>query len=184
MPVKPKAEETEQEFIGRCMSEEKDSFPDSTQRIAVCISKWENREMSATEDITDVNDELETEVAQGFAYATKESQEFATLPSTDCMEKHKSAGYTEDYAKMACTKKSKVEEEIQGGVVSQMSQEDFGRKAFEFLPESKETMSTFMARCMSSEMVREKKQNRTSRVAFCYSMFEKKYINNIAKNWK
>jgi hypothetical protein len=41
MPVKPKRTETEAEFISRCMSEEKDSFPDEKQRYAVCISFWE-----------------------------------------------------------------------------------------------------------------------------------------------
>jgi len=48
MPVKPEGKETEQEFIGRCMSEEKESFPDQAQRYAVCKSKWDATEtMSA-----------------------------------------------------------------------------------------------------------------------------------------
>jgi len=47
MPVTPTSSESEQEFIGRCMSEEKDSFPDNTQRYAVCKSKWDNQNMSA-----------------------------------------------------------------------------------------------------------------------------------------
>ena len=42
MPVKPLASEDEKTFIGRCMSEEKDSFPDEIQRYAVCKSKWDN----------------------------------------------------------------------------------------------------------------------------------------------
>jgi hypothetical protein len=42
MPVKPTSSETEQEFISRCMSEEKESFPDESQRYAVCKSKWDN----------------------------------------------------------------------------------------------------------------------------------------------
>lgn len=42
MPVKPLASEDEKTFIGRCMSEEKDSFPDESQRYAVCKSKWDN----------------------------------------------------------------------------------------------------------------------------------------------
>jgi len=51
MPVKPTASESEQDFIGRCMSEEKDSFPDNTQRYAVCKSKWDAENMSlAVED--------------------------------------------------------------------------------------------------------------------------------------
>jgi hypothetical protein len=46
MPVKPTSAENEDQFIGRCMSEEKDSFPDETQRYAVCKSKWDRDNMS------------------------------------------------------------------------------------------------------------------------------------------
>lgn len=42
MPINPKASETEDEFIGRCMDLEKDAFPDRDQRLAVCYSYWEN----------------------------------------------------------------------------------------------------------------------------------------------
>jgi hypothetical protein len=41
MPIKPTKSETEQEFIGRCMSEEAGAFPDKWKRHAVCISYWE-----------------------------------------------------------------------------------------------------------------------------------------------
>ena len=47
MPVLPTSNETEQEFIGRCMGEEKESFPDQAQRYAVCKSKWDKENMSA-----------------------------------------------------------------------------------------------------------------------------------------
>ena len=50
MPVKPTSSENEQEFIGRCMSEEKDSFPDQAQRYAVCKSKWDVENMSKLTD--------------------------------------------------------------------------------------------------------------------------------------
>jgi hypothetical protein len=46
MPVKPTASENESDFIGRCMSEEKESFPDQAQRYAVCKSKWDKSTMS------------------------------------------------------------------------------------------------------------------------------------------
>jgi hypothetical protein len=46
MPVLPTASENEQEFIGRCMSEENESFPDQAQRYAVCKSKWDKSTMS------------------------------------------------------------------------------------------------------------------------------------------
>ena len=61
MPVKPTSSETEQDFIGRCMSEEKDSFPDNTQRYAVCKSKWDESlsEVSLEEeDIQAIYDRL------------------------------------------------------------------------------------------------------------------------------
>lgn len=179
MPIKPKSSETEQEFISRCMSEEKESLPEQDQRLAVCYSYW-TKEGMATEDTTDIEDDLETETAEGFTYATKESEDFATLPTTDCMEKHKSAGYTEQYAKQACSG-PKPNDAQQGGVV--MS-EEFGRKKFEYQPNPKENLGTFMGRCMSDAVVREKKKDRGSRAGFCYSQYQQKYIANIAKGWK
>jgi hypothetical protein len=38
MPTNRKQDETEQDFISRCMSETKDEFPDNSQRYAVCKS--------------------------------------------------------------------------------------------------------------------------------------------------
>jgi hypothetical protein len=46
MPVLPTASESEQDFISRCMSEENQSFPDESQRYAVCKSKWDKSTMS------------------------------------------------------------------------------------------------------------------------------------------
>lgn len=182
MPVKPKPSETEQEFISRCMSEEKESFPEQDQRVAVCYSYW-TKEGMATEDIQDNIDTLDTEVSQGFVYANKESEEFATLPTTNCMEKHLSAGYSEAYAKMACSKPKIVPEDSQQGGVVGMS-EEFGRKKFEYSPKSKEPMSEFMARCMADDMVREKKKDRSARAGFCYSQYQQKYIASLAMGWK
>jgi hypothetical protein len=180
MPIKVKSEETEQEFISRCMSEEKEAFPEQDQRVAVCYSYWNKREEMETEDITDNIDEINTEVSQGFVYANKESEEFATLPTTDCMERHMSAGYSHEYAKMACSG-PKANDGQQGGVA--MS-EEFGRKKFEYHPEAKETMVNFMARCMGDSMVREKKKDRAGRAAFCYSQYQQKYIVSLAKGWR
>ena len=179
MPVAPNKSETEQEFISRCMSEEKDSFPETDQRYAVCKSKWDKENM-ATEDITDELDDAEVAV-EGFAYATIESEDFATLPTTDCMEKHKSAGYTEQYAKQACSGPKKNDAQ-QGGVVG-MS-EEFGRKKFEYSPKAKETLNEFMARCMGDDMVREKKKERGVRAGFCYSQYQQRYIASLAKGWR
>ena len=46
MPIKVKPNEDKEEFISRCMSAEKDSFPDEAQRFAVCISTYERKELS------------------------------------------------------------------------------------------------------------------------------------------
>jgi hypothetical protein len=181
MPIKPTSSETEQEFISRCMSEEKESFPETDQRYAVCKSKWDNKQSMETEDITDQIDEAETIEDQAFNYATKESEDFATLPTTDCMERHKSAGYTENYAKQACSK-PKENDGQQGGVVG-MS-EEFGRKKFEYSPNAKETLNEFMARCMGDDIVREKKKDRGVRAGFCYSQYQQRYIASLAKGWR
>ena len=42
--VEPTAGETEQDFIGRCMSKLDTEFPDEEQRLAVCYSYWEGEE--------------------------------------------------------------------------------------------------------------------------------------------
>jgi hypothetical protein len=53
MPIQPGATEDEQTFIGRCMSDEADSFPDEAQRYAVCKSKWDRQDMSKIKDTTE-----------------------------------------------------------------------------------------------------------------------------------
>jgi hypothetical protein len=45
MPIKPTASETEEEFIGRCMSEEVPTYG-TEQGYAICKSKWEADNMS------------------------------------------------------------------------------------------------------------------------------------------
>jgi hypothetical protein len=47
MPIEIKPKETEDEFVSRCMSEEAESFPDESQRYAVCKSTWDNTKMTA-----------------------------------------------------------------------------------------------------------------------------------------
>jgi hypothetical protein len=42
-PVKPRKGESSRAFVSRCMSEEKMSFPEPKQRIAVCLSKSRKR---------------------------------------------------------------------------------------------------------------------------------------------
>ena len=180
MPIpQPTKSQTEQDYISACISEIGNEYDVEGQAYAICKGEWDK--MSATEDITDNIDTAETEVEQGFAFATKESMDFATLPTTDCIEKHKSAGYTDEYAKQACSPK-KENDGQQGGVVG-MS-EEFGRKKFEYQPNTKESLGEFMGRCMSDDMVREKKKDRGVRAGFCYTQYQQKYIANIAKGWK
>ena len=179
MPI-PKPEGTdEKKYISDCISQIINEYDAEGQAYAVCKAQYDK--MSATEDITDTTDDLETEVEQGFNYATKESEEFATLPNTDCMEKHQSAGYTEKYAKDACSS-GKPNDGQQGGVVG-MS-EEFGRSKFEYPSKPKESLNEYMGRCMGDAMVREKKKDRGVRAGFCYTQYQQRYIANIAMGWK
>lgn len=43
MPINPGQKETEEEFIGRCMSEESANY-EGDQAYAICKSKWDNAE--------------------------------------------------------------------------------------------------------------------------------------------
>ena len=45
----PKKSEIKKDYISRCMSSEeaKRDFPDSSQRVAFCQSKWENKEKAS-----------------------------------------------------------------------------------------------------------------------------------------
>lgn len=49
MPIEPKEGESQDEFISRCMSEEKDAIPDNDQRLAACSDMWRRAEASADE---------------------------------------------------------------------------------------------------------------------------------------
>jgi len=64
MPIRPGQSETEDEFIGRCMSEESSAFPDEAQRYAVCISYYDRDKMSKIKDTS-------TKVMARVAYDTK-----------------------------------------------------------------------------------------------------------------
>lgn len=58
----PTGNDTEEEFIGRCMGSEKmkNEFPDEQQRFAVCASQWGNNNLSKDKDviIVDIDDTL------------------------------------------------------------------------------------------------------------------------------
>ena len=56
-PVRPRKGEKTKAFVSRCMSEEKESFPKTKQRIAVCLSKSRKRNpLESGADISDDDD--------------------------------------------------------------------------------------------------------------------------------
>lgn len=154
MPIpNKKAGEKEQDFISRCISAIYDEYPSEGQPYAICKAKYD--EMSSLEE------------------------EFKTLPTLDCVESMKGAGYTEEDAKQACSK-PKENDAQQGGVVPA----GFARTKFEYPPNAKEKMSDFMARCMADVIVRERKRDRVGRANFCYREYQNRYVMTIGKNWK
>jgi Putative phage serine protease XkdF len=66
MPMKPGKDESQDDFISRCMSEEKSSFPDQKQRLAVCFSMWRDSKkfdkgekvMQQSYQVTKIDEEL------------------------------------------------------------------------------------------------------------------------------
>lgn len=54
-PAKPRKGESARDFTARCMSEEKASFPEPKQRIAVCLSK--SRKRNPLESGADISDD-------------------------------------------------------------------------------------------------------------------------------
>lgn len=154
MPIpNKKAGEKEQDFIGRCISAIADEYQSEGQPYAICKAKYD--EMSVMEE------------------------EFKTLPTLDCIEKMKGAGYTPEDAKQACSK-PKENDGQQGGVVSQ----SMARTKFEFPPSAKEKMQDYMGRCMSDPIVRERKKDRVNRAMFCYREYQNRYIMTIGQKWK
>jgi DNA-directed RNA polymerase subunit RPC12/RpoP len=68
----------------------------------------------------------------------------------------------------------------QGGVVSA----GFSRTKFGFPVNNKETLNNYMSRCMSNDLVREKKPDRGNRAGFCYSEYQNRFVMSIGKNWR
>ena len=156
MPIpSPTKAQDEQEYISACIREIINEYDAEGQAYAVCKGEWDKQGMSSQMD------------------------EFKDLPTTDCIEKAKSAGYTEEYAKMACSGPKKNDGQ-QGGTVAQA----MGRTKFEYPPKAKESMTDFMGRCMSDSMVREKKKDRVGRAQFCFRMYQDFYVMSIGKRWK
>lgn len=46
----PKEDEEKDEFVSRCIENDvmNDEFPNLTQRIAVCVSRWDNKDKKQT----------------------------------------------------------------------------------------------------------------------------------------
>ena len=51
-------------------------------------------------------------------------------------------------------------------------------------PFYKEKLHSFLGRCMSDKVVQEKYKYRPSRVQFCFTEYQRKYLSNIGKKWK
>lgn len=43
MPIKPRKNETQDEFLSRCISEEVKNGHEQSQAVAMCYSKWKER---------------------------------------------------------------------------------------------------------------------------------------------
>jgi hypothetical protein len=195
MPIpKPSKGQDEKEFISACIREIIDEYDAPGQAYAVCKGEYDKENM--TEEFADYawddcmldqterygDEETAAKICGAIKAANMSSEEFATLPTVDCMERHKSDGYTEQYAKWACSGRPKNDGQ-QGGVVAAMS-EQFSRKKFEYPPSHKEDMTSFMGRCMSDIAVKESKPYRPSRAGFCYEQYQNRYLSNIGKKWK
>lgn len=50
MPIKPGKNETQDEFISRCISEEVSGGMEQAQAVAVCYSKWKDRRRKELEE--------------------------------------------------------------------------------------------------------------------------------------
>jgi hypothetical protein len=68
--VEPRGGETEDEFIGRCMSKLKDEFPDEEQRVAVCYSYWKGEEVKL-ETYNDYPEGARTNACRAIEWAEK-----------------------------------------------------------------------------------------------------------------
>lgn len=191
MPIpNPTSGQDEKEYISACIREIIDEYDAPGQAYAVCKGTYDKESMSEEfaeyawdECIMDQmerygDEETANKICGAIKAANMASEEFATLPKGDCMDRHKSDGYTEQYAEWACSGRKKNDGQ-QGGVVSA-----FARTKFEFEPKHKETMAEFMSRCMSDSVVKEKKAYRPTRAGFCYSEYQNRYIANIGKSWK
>lgn len=202
MPIpEKKAGENTNDFVSRCIAAIYDEY-EMPQSAAICYSKA--RESMSDEFKYDwdkcISDQLKQygseetaeKVCGAIKAANMSSEEFKTLPTQDCEERHRSAGYTEQYIKWACSSKmndnldveiadiKEQEEAQQSGVVNTA----FARTKFEYPPQAKEKMSEFMGRCMADAMVRERKKDRIGRAHFCYSEYQNRYVMTIGKNWK
>jgi hypothetical protein len=50
MPVKPRKNETQDEFISRCIGEEIKNGHEQAQAVAICYSKWKERRRKELDD--------------------------------------------------------------------------------------------------------------------------------------
>lgn len=61
MPVKPGKNESQQDFISRCVGEEIKAGHDQAQAVAICYSKWkEHKNKPTKKDMADETNKKET----------------------------------------------------------------------------------------------------------------------------
>ena len=80
MPIpKPKAEETEQEYISRCMSDEKlkQEYEDN-QRFAICKLTWNRAEQKFQDSYNDYPDTVRNNARRGIELNEKQGNKCAT----------------------------------------------------------------------------------------------------------
>lgn len=141
-------------------------------------NQGEERNEFISRCIGDLYDEYGQEQAAAICYsvADKENlsnQEFEDYPWDQCISDQLDRGYDEESANKIC-----------GSIRwANQSEEKFSRVGFTYPPKNREKMVDYMGRCMSSDLVRNKIQDRVNRAQFCFSQYQKRYANSIGKNW-
>jgi hypothetical protein len=56
MPIKPKPNESESDFMSRCIATERDAGKPQDQAVAICLTAWAKKEIS--EGLVDIGEAL------------------------------------------------------------------------------------------------------------------------------
>lgn len=75
MPIdKPKPGETKEHYMSYCMGVLKDEFPETPQRYAVCMTKWEEKFSSVVNRIKEIEKKSIKKFAEGVPHYTKDGK--------------------------------------------------------------------------------------------------------------